>query len=91
MDNDKKMFEGNWECSKCHGAITQLPFQPDPSRTGGLTCRECFKKGSGGGNSQKQMHQGNWTCAKCQGAITQLPFEPRDTGNLTCLDCFRKQ
>jgi len=91
MDSDKKMYEGNWECSKCHGAITQLPFQPDPSRTDGLTCRDCFKKGSGGGNSPRQMHQGNWACAKCVGTITQLPFEPRDTSNLTCIDCFRKQ
>lgn len=37
------MFEGNWKCSGCGGAITQLPFQPR-SETG-LTCRTCFAKG----------------------------------------------
>jgi CxxC-x17-CxxC domain-containing protein len=37
------MFEGNWKCSGCGGAITQLPFQPR-SETG-LTCRACYAKG----------------------------------------------
>jgi len=92
MDNDKKMYEGNWKCSKCGGAITSLPFEPDPSRAGGLTCRECFKKGSASsGSSSRQMHDGNWKCSKCGGAITSLPFEPRDTSNLMCIDCFKKQ
>ena len=90
MDNDKKMYEGNWECSKCHGAITQLPFEPDPSRTGGLICRECFKNKSGTDNSSRKMYEGSWKCSKCSGDITSLPFEPRDTSNLLCRDCFRK-
>lgn len=37
------MYEGNWTCSGCGGAITQLPFQPRGNA--GLTCRTCFAKG----------------------------------------------
>lgn len=36
------MYEGNWKCSSCGGAITQLPFQPRSES--GLTCRACFAK-----------------------------------------------
>lgn len=36
------MFEGNWKCSICGGAITQLPFQPRSES--GLTCRTCYAK-----------------------------------------------
>jgi CxxC-x17-CxxC domain-containing protein len=36
------MFEGNWKCSGCGGAITQLPFQPRSAS--GLTCRDCYGK-----------------------------------------------
>lgn len=38
----------------------------------------------------KPKFAGNWTCAGCGGAITSLPFTPRDTSNLKCLDCFKK-
>lgn len=51
------MHQGNWKCSKCGGAITELPFQPRSEA--GLTCRACWSKdnnkgsnsssGSGGG------------------------------------------
>lgn len=34
------MYEGNWKCSGCGGAITQLPFQPRSES--GLTCRDCY-------------------------------------------------
>ena len=37
------MYEGNWKCSTCGGAITQLPFQPRSES--GLTCRACYAKG----------------------------------------------
>lgn len=37
------MYEGNWTCSKCGGAITQLPFEPRSNS--GLTCRTCYAKG----------------------------------------------
>ena len=34
------MFQGNWTCSTCGGAITQLPFEPRSNA--GLTCRDCY-------------------------------------------------
>jgi len=37
------MYEGNWKCNSCGGAITQLPFQPRSES--GLTCRVCYAKG----------------------------------------------
>lgn len=39
------MHQGNWKCSGCGGAITELPFQPR-SETG-LTCRNCYAKQKG--------------------------------------------
>lgn len=39
------MHQGNWKCSGCGGAITELPFQPR-SETG-LTCRACYGKSKG--------------------------------------------
>ncbi len=81
MDNQKQMFEGNWNCSACNAAITQLPFQP--SNTSNLLCRDCHSKGAA-----KKMFQGKWNCSKCGENITELPFEPRETGNLVCRSCF---
>lgn len=40
----RQMFTGNWTCGTCGGAITELPFEPDPSRLGTLKCRDCHKK-----------------------------------------------
>jgi len=37
------MHQGNWKCSSCGGAITELPFQPRSES--GLTCRACYAKG----------------------------------------------
>jgi CxxC-x17-CxxC domain-containing protein len=36
------MHQGNWKCSTCGGAITELPFQPRSES--GLTCRACYGK-----------------------------------------------
>lgn len=36
------MYQGNWKCSGCGGAITELPFQPRSES--GLTCKACFIK-----------------------------------------------
>ena len=36
------MYQGNWKCSICGGAITELPFQPRSEA--GLTCRTCYGK-----------------------------------------------
>ena len=51
----RQMFTGAWTCGTCGGAITELPFEPDPSRLGTLKCRDCHRKsrderGGGGGN-----------------------------------------
>jgi CxxC-x17-CxxC domain-containing protein len=39
------MHQGNWKCSSCGGAITELPFQPRSEE--GLTCRACYAKSKG--------------------------------------------
>lgn len=88
------MHQGNWTCSGCNGAITELPFEP--KRTDGLTCRECFLKRKGGPSSgapqsDRAKVEGSWTCSGCGGDITSLPFTPRDTSNLKCFDCFKKR
>ena len=90
MDNDRQMFQGNWTCSDCGGSITELPFQPDPERLGGLVCRDCHRK-KREERGPRQMFQGNWTCSGCGGAITELPFEPDParTDSLMCRDCHR--
>lgn len=40
------MHQGNWKCSGCGGAITELPFIPRSEN--GLTCRTCYAKQKGG-------------------------------------------
>jgi len=95
------MHQGNWTCSGCGKAITELPFEP--RSTNGLMCRECHAKaraGATGGDAAttdengapapKPKVAGNWVCSMCGGAITSLPFTPRDTSNLKCIDCFKK-
>jgi len=43
------MHQGNWKCSSCDGAITELPFIPRSES--GLTCRSCFMKQKGGSSA----------------------------------------
>lgn len=43
------MYQGNWKCSTCGGAITELPFQPRSES--GLTCRTCYGKSKGSNQS----------------------------------------
>lgn len=38
----RQMFQGNWTCSDCGAAITELPFQPAPDRP--IYCRDCHQK-----------------------------------------------
>jgi len=40
----RQMFSGNWKCSMCGADITELPFNPDPSRLDQLKCRDCHRK-----------------------------------------------
>ncbi|MEY3784154.1 MAG: hypothetical protein RLZZ230_476 [Candidatus Parcubacteria bacterium] len=44
------MHQGNWKCSSCGGAITELPFEPRSEA--GLTCRTCYGKQKGKENPQ---------------------------------------
>ncbi|MAF80196.1 hypothetical protein CL629_03905 [bacterium] len=96
----RQMYQGNWTCSGCGNAITELPFEPDPSRADSLLCRECHQQkrdsrggGGGGGGFGRKMFQGNWKCSGCGGDITELPFEPDPSRleNLKCRDCFKKE
>jgi CxxC-x17-CxxC domain-containing protein len=43
---ERKMFKGEWTCSKCNTAITELPFEPRDTST--LMCKDCFKKSKEG-------------------------------------------
>ncbi len=47
MDNQnsngqRQMVQGDWSCSKCGAAITELPFEPDGERP--LYCRDCHRQ-----------------------------------------------
>ena len=44
------MHQGNWKCSTCGGAITELPFEPRSES--GLTCRACYGKSKDRGTEQ---------------------------------------
>lgn len=97
--SDRQMYQGDWKCSDCGTAITELPFQPDPSRVGELKCRDCHRKGRserrpGGSNrfgGERKTYQGDWKCSKCGAAITELPFQPDPSreSELLCRDCHR--
>jgi len=39
---DRQMHSGDWKCSGCSKAITELPFQP--RETSNLLCLDCFKQ-----------------------------------------------
>ncbi len=41
---ERKMYQGNWSCSKCGAEIKELPFEPDPERVGQLLCRDCHRQ-----------------------------------------------
>ena len=93
------MHQGNWTCSTCGAAITELPFEFRSNK--GLTFRDCHAKSrntsastgnqsAGAQGGDKPKVEGNWTCGGCGTAITSLPFTPRDTSNLLCIDCYKK-
>ena len=62
------MYQGNWTCSVCGGAITELPFEPRSAS--GLTCRSCYAK-------QKEKESGN---APHMPVATEAPEIPDDAG-----------
>ncbi len=92
MNDDKKMYSGDWKCSGCGASITELPFEP--KNTSNLNCRDCFMKNRpAGGGGERKMFSGDWKCGKCQAPITELPFEPDPAraDQLTCRDCYSKR
>ena len=82
------MFQGDWKCSGCGSAISELPFMPKSES--GLMCRDCHAKKRDAAGGERKMVSGNWTCKDCGGGISELPFEPRETSNLVCRDCYKK-
>jgi len=38
----RQMIQGNWSCSECGTAITELPFEPAQDRP--IYCKECWSK-----------------------------------------------
>ena len=43
----RQMFDvsnQNIKCRDCEAPITQLPFDPDPSRLDSIRCRDCLRK-----------------------------------------------
>lgn len=92
MDEDRRNFTGNWQCSDCGKPITELPFKPNEGQA--LRCKECYMaKGGGrrGSSARPSMVQGNWQCSECNKEITQLPFKPREGNPVMCLDCYRSK
>ncbi len=92
----RKMYQGNWKCSQCGTAITELPFEPSGDLP--LYCRDCHRErrgqrqgGSGRGDFQRKMYQGNWKCSDCGADITELPFEPKSDQEIFCRDCYRSR
>ena len=46
-DFQRQMFdvtEMNIKCCDCGKPITQLPFNPDPSRLDSIRCQDCMRK-----------------------------------------------
>jgi len=41
---ERKMYQGSWKCAKCGGDITELPFEPDPTKLDKLLCRDCHRE-----------------------------------------------
>ncbi len=88
----------NIKCRDCKTPITQLPFNPDPSRTDSLRCLDCvrkFRDRPQQRNFQREMTDVsdlNIKCRDCKTPITQLPFnpDPSRTDSLRCRDCMRK-
>ena len=46
-DFERRMFDvskQNIKCCDCGTPITQLPFDPDPSRLNSIRCQDCLRK-----------------------------------------------
>ena len=95
------MYQGNWTCSSCGGAITELPFEPRSEA--GLTCRTCYAKQK---NEENGLAPEATTTAEAppipdDAVVAAEPPPPQDfdgatpasterptfSGNWTCADC----
>ncbi len=90
FSNPKPKVQGNWKCSGCGAAITELPFEPTPGRD--VFCANCFKPRN---NTKRPSFgrpkvRGEWKCAGCGKTILELPFRPNGSQPIYCTDCFRK-
>lgn len=94
MIQDRKMYQGNWKCSKCGADITELPFEPKEGFD--ILCKDCHKeklnqRDGGRRDFQRKMYQGDWKCSSCGKDITELPFEPKPGQDILCRDCYKAQ
>ena len=87
--SDKPMFEGDWQCSECGKAITQLPFQPGEDQV--VSCKECYIKKRNARRFDRPMVEGSWQCSDCGKEITQLPFRPGEGKPIFCRDCYQSK
>jgi len=95
------MHQGNWKCSTCGGAITELPFEPRSEL--GLTCRTCYGKKRNNNQSAPEMTAaseapdipdfaelaGEPAPGEDFGSATVPPpsDRPKFSGNWTCANC----
>ncbi len=68
------MFQGNWKCSSCGEAITELPFEPRSEA--GLTCRTCYMKNKGGGGNSRGGSAPVDAPAPADAADDAPPYDP---------------
>ncbi len=67
------MYQGNWHCSSCGEAITELPFAPRSEK--GLTCRVCYAKGKAEGETPLASAAAGGSIAS-EELPTAPPFDP---------------
>lgn len=94
------MHQGNWKCSGCGGAITELPFVPRSES--GLTCRTCYAKQKGGNsapapamNVASEAPDIPFDAGTADGpqmddgfdAVPQSSEKPKIAGNWECANC----
>ena len=78
------MYQGNWTCSKCGGAITELPFEPRSNS--GLTCRNCFLKEKDAPTDAPAPDTANDSAAPTD-APAAPSEKPNFTGDWQCSEC----
>ena len=75
------MHQGNWKCSACGGAITELPFQPRSES--GLTCRTCWGK-----EKDKEKQEVPEMAATAEEVPSDIPEDAGVAGEQELVDDF---